>query len=145
MWRKIFIFALIVAMQCSVSIISILTMGGYAANAEDLVIVKLCEGPERYEYTQAIGVSLSFSGGKANCSGYVKPRGSEWASISVTLYKKNGTNWNIVQSWSGNATGGATAAASGSASVSKGTYKVVATGNVGGKEFPTKSTTKTYT
>lgn len=144
MWRKILLFALIVAMLCSVSIISILTMG-YVANAEDLIKVKLYEKPKRYEYTQAIGVSLSFSGGKANCSGYVKPRGSEWASISVTLYKKNGTNWNIVQSWSGNATGGATAAASGSASVSQGTYKVVATGNVGGMESPTKSITKTHT
>lgn len=145
MWRKIFIFALIVAMQCSVSIISILTMGGYAANAEDLVIVKLCEGPERYEYTRAIGVSLSFSGGKANCSGYVKPHGSEWASIRVTLYRKNGSNWTYLQSWTGSATGGATAAANGSVSVSQGTYKVVATGNVGGKEFPTKSITKTCT
>ena len=76
MRRKIFILALIVEMLCSVSTTSILTMG-YAANAEDLSEVKSYEEPERYEYTQAIGVSLSFSGGKANCSGYVKPRGSE--------------------------------------------------------------------
>lgn len=144
MWRKIILFALIVAILCSVSTTSIQTIG-YAANAEDSVKVKLYEEPERYDYTQAIGVSLSFRGEKANCSGYVKPRGSESASIRVTLYKKNGSNWISIQSWSGNATGGATAAASGSAPVSQGTYKVVATGNVGGKEFPTKSTTKTYT
>lgn len=144
MCRKIFIFALIVAMLCSVSITSILTMG-YAANAEDLSEAKLYEEPERYEYTQAIGVSLSLSGGKANCSGYVKPRGSEWASIRVTLYRKNGSNWTYIQSWTGSATGGVTASASGSVSVSQGTYKVVAFGNVGGKEFPTKSITKTYT
>ena len=144
MWRKIILFALIVAILCSVSTTSIQTIG-YAANAEDSVKVKLYEEPERYDYTQAIGVSLSLSGGKANCSGYVKPRGSEWASIRVTLYRKNGSNWTYIQSWTGSATGGVTASASGSVSVSQGTYKVVAFGNVGGKEFPTKSITKTYT
>ena len=63
MWRKILLFALIVAILCSVSIISILTMG-YVANAEDLIKVKLYEKPERYEYTQAIGVSLHLVGGR---------------------------------------------------------------------------------
>ena len=41
MWRKIFIFALIVAMQCSVSIISIGTVNIYAQNSQQTLRMKL--------------------------------------------------------------------------------------------------------
>lgn len=61
MWKRIFISALSVAILCSFSTMSILTME-YAANAEDSNEVKLYEEPERYQYTQAIGVSLCFYG-----------------------------------------------------------------------------------
>ncbi|MEG1093248.1 MAG: hypothetical protein RSE38_18060, partial [Acinetobacter sp.] len=97
----------------------------------------------RYSYTQTITATLAFDGGKAHCSGAVKPSGDYDCTIVVTLYKQNGTNWNYVTSWSGSATGGDKASAGGAVSVGSGTYKVVASGNVAGKEFPSKSVTRT--
>ena len=97
----------------------------------------------RYEYTNNISASLSFSGNKATCGGTISPVDSDSVSMTVTLYKKSGTSWSYVDSWSGSSTGGSTASAGGSATVGSGTYKVTVSGNVGGKEFPTKSVTKT--
>ena len=144
MHKRVYSLTMIMILLCVVATISTSLGSRHTANAEISTEVNVYEEPERYEYTNIISVSLSISGGRANCSGYVKPLGSESASIRVTLYKKNGSNWNYIQSWTGSATGGATAAASGSVSVSQGTFKAVAYGNVGGKEFPTKSITKTY-
>lgn len=96
-----------------------------------------------YLYTDSISASLSFSGGNASCGGVISPSGTESVSITVTLYKKNGSSWNYVDSWSGSSTDGRSATASGSSAVSSGTYKVFVSGDVGGKEFPTKSVTKT--
>lgn len=96
-----------------------------------------------YNYTDDIVASLSFNGNTAKCYGSVSPTGNDSVSVTVTLYKKEGSKWSYVDSWSGNASGGATATASGSATVGKGTYKVVTAGNVGGKEAPTKSVTRT--
>lgn len=96
-----------------------------------------------YLYTNDIVASLSFSNGKANCYGSVSPIGNESVSVTVTLYKQNGSAWNYIDSWSGSASGGSMATASGSAYVGKGTYKVETSGNVGGKEFPSKSVTRT--
>lgn len=97
----------------------------------------------RYSYTQSITAALSFTGGQANCSGTVLPSGNYNCSITVTLYKQNGSNWDYVTSWSGSATGGDVASAGGSKSVGSGTYKVVASANVGGKESPSKSVIRT--
>ena len=98
-----------------------------------------------YTHTSLLTGNLTFSGGKANCSGTVTPSGNQSSSITVKLYKKNGTKWNEVTSWSGSAENGKTAVASGSQSVSTGTYKVVVTGNIGGGlEYPTMTIEKTY-
>lgn len=97
----------------------------------------------QYEMTDMIRAELSFDGGKAVCYGVVRPSDSYNCSITVTLYKKNGSGWDYVDSWSGSATGGQQASAGGSASVGSGTYKVVASGNVANKEYPSKSVTKT--
>ena len=60
------------------------------------------------------------------------------------LVQENGSSWAYVNAWSDSATGGNEAYASGSSTVSSGTYKVTASGNVGGgKEYPSKSVTKT--
>lgn len=96
-----------------------------------------------YAYTSSIIAALSFSGGKANCSGNVRPSGKYDCSITVTLYKQNGSDWDYVTSWSDSSTGGSQASAGGSVSVGSGTYKVVASANVAGKEFPSKSVTRT--
>lgn len=93
----------------------------------------------KYSYTQTITATLSFGGGKAHCSGAVKPSGNYNCSITVTLYKQNGSDWDYIISWSGGATGGETASAGGSKAVDNGTYKVVSSADVAGKEFPSKS------
>lgn len=99
----------------------------------------------RYSYTSSITAGLSFSGNTANCSGSVSPSGYDKVSVTVTLYRQNGSSWVYITSWSGSASNGATAAAGGSVSnVSSGTYKVVTKGNVGnGLEYPTKTITRT--
>ncbi len=98
----------------------------------------------RYSYTSAVTANLQFSGSSALCSGSVIPSGKYAVTVTVTLYKQNGSNWDYVASWSGSATGGNAASASGSASVGSGTYKVVTRGNVAyGMEFPSKSVTRT--
>jgi len=97
----------------------------------------------RYTYTTAIGAALDFSGGKAICEGFVTPTYSDSVSLTVTLYKQSGSDWVYVASWSGSASGGATAGAGGSVNVGSGTYKVITRGNVGNREYPTKSVTRT--
>lgn len=109
----------------------------YLTEAYSLVI------SPRYSYTQTITATLAFDGGKAGCSGAVKPSGNYECTIVVTLYKQNGTKWDYITSWSGSAANGDKAAAGGTVSVGSGTYKVVASANVGGKEFPSKSVTRT--
>ena len=96
-----------------------------------------------YSYTQTITATLSFDGAKANCSGAVKPSGNYNCSITVTLYRQNGSGWDYIASWSGSATGGNEASAGGSTSVGSGTYQVIASAHVGGKEFPSKTVTRT--
>lgn len=94
----------------------------------------------RYAYTANIVATLSFSGGTANCSGSVLPSGSYYATITVTLYRQNGSSWDYVTSWYGSASNGGTAAAGGSVYVGSGTFKVVAKGNIGnGLERPTNT------
>lgn len=98
----------------------------------------------KYAYTSSVKASLSFNGNTAYCKGSVTPSGSYSASLTVTLYKKSGSSWNYIASWSGSSTGGSQATASGSASVTSGTYKVVTRGNIGsGLENPSVSITKT--
>ncbi len=106
-------------------------------NQESIIIVPY------YTYTYSITASLSFEGNKAKCGGSLSPIGKDSVSLTITLYKQNGTQWDYISSWNGEATGGRTATASGSANVSSGTYKVVANGNVGNKEYPSASDTKT--
>lgn len=95
-----------------------------------------------YEYTANINAALSFSGNNALCSGKLTPCTTDNTSITVTLYRQNGSSWSYVASWTGKGSNGNVAIASGSASVGSGTYKVVSSGNVGGKEFPSASITK---
>ena len=119
-----------------------------ADSAESWIEAKQNDGDQAimpmYEYTDSITASLSFSGGKAYCSGIVSPLGNYKSFITVTLYMKNGNGWSKIDSWSGSATNGNSASASGFSTVERGTYKVISSGNVNGKEFPTKSITRIY-
>ena len=135
-----------------VSLLAGIPMNGIAESAgletpEYQVLSEQASDPEitlDYAYTYSVTATLSFSNGKANCSGSVTPSGTDSVSLTVTLYQKNGSSWSAVTSWTGSSTGGHKAAAGGSVSVENGTYKVITAGNVGsGKEKPTKSVTRT--
>ncbi|MBR2923726.1 MAG: hypothetical protein IKC28_01745 [Clostridia bacterium] len=98
----------------------------------------------RYSYTSYITAGLDINGSTADCSGTVKPSGNYSVSVTVSLYRQNGSSWDYVTSWYGSSTGGKTAGAGGSVNVGSGTYKVVTRGNVGnGMEYPTKSVIRT--
>ena len=97
-----------------------------------------------YTYTSSISASLTFVGSLAYCGGTVTPSGAYDASITVRLYRQEGNSWIFITSWSGSATGGHSAAAGGSVTVSSGTYKVTSYGVIGaGLEYPTASITRT--
>jgi hypothetical protein len=96
-----------------------------------------------YQYTDAISGSLNVSGGVAYCSGSVDPKGTYSATVTINLYRQNGSSWTYITSWSGSASGGAKASASGNIYVGSGTYKLVVKGNVGGGlEYPTITKTR---
>lgn len=117
-------------------------LSGVSANQTNNNMVSAVE--PQYSHTNHVIASLSFSGGKAHCSGTIKPSGNYDTSIIVTLYKKDESSWNYITSWSSSATGGMIATAGGSVPVEHGTYKLVTSGNVGGLEYPSAKTEKTY-
>lgn len=86
----------------------------------------------RYAYTASISANLSLSDGVASCSGNVQPSNKlHSASITVKLQQNAGGTWTTIASWSGSASSGLTAAASGSKSVSSGyDYRVVSDGKI---------------
>jgi len=80
-------------------------------------------------------LSLSFSGGKANCSASIT--GYTFVTsvkISMTLYKKNGNNWDKVDSWESSSNSNYLYLP-GSASASAGTYKLVGVFTANGEEI----------
>jgi len=97
-----------------------------------------------YTNTHSIYASLNIAGGTASCFGKVSPYGEKSCSIIVTLYKKAGSNWKYVASWSASAKNGSRATASGTANISKGTYKVVSVGYVDGERTEAETAEKTY-
>lgn len=122
----------------------VLTTIAVSAHAEQVVCMNT--PPEYslyYRHTESIWADLSFSGNIANCDGSILPIESLDVSITVSLYKQNGSSWTLLDFWTSSATGGSRASASGTKTVGSGTYKVVTSGNVGGLEYPTTSVTKT--
>ncbi len=51
-----------------------------------------------YTYTFGISASLSFSGSFAYCSGIVTPLGPYNATITVRLFRQDGSSWIFVKS-----------------------------------------------
>lgn len=122
----------------------LLIMSVFSASADQAVRLRMPqEYSPMYNHTEDITASLSFSGNIAKCNGVVFPIENVDVTVTVALYKQNGSSWTLLDSWSGSAKNGYAASASGSKTVSSGTYKVVTTGNVGGLEFPTTSITRT--
>lgn len=122
---------------CCISVIMILCVPALASAAEEIV-------PYRYDKTRSITASLSISSGIATCKGNLSPTDNYNCTLSVTLYKKNGNNWDFIQSWSESAAGGARASVSETRKVDRGTYKVVSVGDVDGESVRAESAEKTY-
>lgn len=115
-----------------------------AMAAPEVSIIENEQVLPRYTYTQDAHASLTISGGKAVCNGWISPVGSYDATITLSLYKKDSNGWSYITSWTGRATGGSKAVASGSTTVSHGTYLLEARGNVGGLEYPVAQVIRTY-
>ena len=117
----------------------LLFLGNVTAVAELKVIPK-------YVNTSAVTANLSISSkGVASCSGKVTPStGSFNSTISVNLQQKNGSNWKTLKTWTGSATGLVSATASGTHTVSRGTYRVYVYGYVGTEVVSKYSAEKTY-
>lgn len=98
----------------------------------------------QYVKTRRITATLTLQDGVATCTGKLYPLDDQACSITVTLYKKNGSGWDAVQSWSANASGGGYAIVSKTRSVGRGTYKVVSEGLVDGEKSTKESSVQTY-
>ena len=98
----------------------------------------------RYTHTQDIRAALTLKNGIAHCHGSVAPIGNQDCTITVTLYKKNGSTWSKIKSWSGSAEDGWRAFVTESITISTGTYKVISVGNVAGEITSAETAPKTY-
>lgn len=93
-----------------------------------------------YQYTRIVTASLSISdAGQATCRGFVRASspGSD-ISFTITLYRKSGTSWSKVTSWSNSDTSLILEIVK-NRQVSAGTYKVKLTGSVTDSEGNTES------
>lgn len=87
----------------------------------------------RYSYISTLSTGLSISASDiATASGRITPKQDDLkCTISVTIKKKNGSNWSTYAGpWTGSGTGYNGASASGTKTLDPGTYKAVAVGKV---------------
>ncbi len=83
-----------------------------------------------YLYTRKVTASLSINAnGQATCFGTIKASAQSDISMTITLYKKAGSTWTRVTSWS-SSTSGNSLKLQKTYIVSSGTYKVVTSGSV---------------
>ena len=97
-----------------------------------------------YLNTRRVSASLSIGdSGEAKCGGYVKANNAQSSiKMTITLYKKSGTRWSKVTSWSASDTA-LILEINKTKQVSEGTYKVVLTGSVTNSEGKKESVTET--
>jgi len=98
----------------------------------------------RYSETRKISAALSIKGNVATCYGTVAPLTNQDCTITVTLYKKDGTKWVKIKTWSGSAFGGQSAVVNKRQRISRGTYKVVAVGKVARETTRAETSEKTF-
>ncbi len=98
-----------------------------------------------YLYTRKVVASLSIdANGQASCFGSIKASSQSDIALTITLYRKVGSTWVRVTSWSKSAT--ATSLRLNKAyTVSQGTYKLVTSGSVTTSEGNTENLTETST
>lgn len=83
-----------------------------------------------YLYTKTVKATLTISeNGQATCFGAIKANSQSDISLTVILYKKSGSSWYKVASWS-NAASDISLKIEKKYTVSQGTYKVVTRGSV---------------
>lgn len=83
-----------------------------------------------YLYTKTVKATLTIDdNGQATCFGSIKANSQSDISLTVTLYKKSGTSWSKVASWS-NSASDISLKLEKKYTVSQGTYKVVTSGSV---------------
>lgn len=96
-------------------------------------------GMLRYKETLRINASLKISNNTATCYGIVAPQNQQRCTLILTLYKLANGNWKQVDSWGISTTGGKKAELTKTKTVSRGTYKVVAEGDVAGETSSAES------
>lgn len=84
-----------------------------------------------YLHADSVSVSLSISGGTADCTGKIRPKGTgTTAAVTVRLQQKVNGVWKSISSWDNTGTG-LTVVANGSTSISKGySYRVTVSGTI---------------
>lgn len=99
---------------------------------------------QEYETINSIALAIAFNNGRAQCEVNVALRGDKQGSATMTFYRKNGSSWVRVSSWSATSTSGGTIASSKSFSAVAGnTYKLVVVVTTS-EETQSASKTATY-
>lgn len=114
------------------------------AQAEETSVRDVLAVHPRYTYTGSVNAQLDFTGNVASCSGTVSPSGPYAVKVTVSLYKQSADGWSYITSWTSSSSKGISSTASGSTTVSKGTYMVETRGNVGNLEYPVAQVIRTY-
>jgi len=128
---------LLISLSCAIFLLAPFTT--YASEAESItkesVELSVSESLLRNTNIKYNTLSLSFSNGKANCSASIT--GYTFVTsvkITMNLYKKNGSNWDKVDSWESSSNSNYLYL-SGSAAASAGTYKLVGVFTANGEEI----------
>ena len=96
-----------------------------------------------YLYTKKASASLSINdSGRATCSGLIRAEGQSDISLTLTLYRKSGSAWIKVTSWT-ETVSDVSLTASRTYTVTQGTYKVVLSGKVTTANGETEQISKT--
>lgn len=115
-------------------VLLVLVMAPVGALAESVGVL-------RYENVKRINASLKISDSTAICTGVLIPQGTQRCTLILTLYKMTNGSWTKVDSWGISTTGGKIAELTKTKTVSRGTYKVVAEGDVAGETSSAESST----
>lgn len=114
-------------MLCFAMLLCLTAFKGFSAYAAPYY-----EVAPRYAHTNDIYATLSIVGSSARCYGYVDPLSTtSSAKIVVKLQRKVNGAWCTIKTWSGSASGGRRAEASGNHTITAGySYRVMAVGTI---------------
>ena len=115
-----------IAIGVAVLVAAVIPCTAFATLREESEIIP------KYSHAIQVNAELEISNsGLAKCMGSVTLKSATSdVSVVLTLYKKNGTSWQKVTSWSQSSSGKARFELTKTKTVAHGTYKVVLTGTV---------------